>query len=421
MQGAGGAAIACSHKHSPHLTPLTHTHLDTRSHVSLHPHTPLHSHTSLHLTLTPHAPLLTHTYTPLCTLAHTLSPTGAYTQSKLATDGSLVVGSFLFVFIYLSFTTGSFFLGSFGMVMIFANFAPAILLYRIIFGYSYFGTLNMLAGAVLTHGPTSQSLLHAFPPPRLSLTIASLHSLVCNSCGCFAFCVRRRHLGSLYCAWNWSTCAHPSLAPQPPYPSHHTPHAIVALCAQVDDIFVLLDTWKATAVTAPQGAGVAERMSATLRHAGKAMATTSFSTIFAFVANATSRYTQCPQPSQLTHTQTHSLTPTHSHPFIVTHALTSLTSLTTAPPITRLATPLSQLPCSVHLWHLLCHARAVQLYLRLPLLSQRHCCLRPLPQALPPLLLWPQARACEATKAWLNLRRGWRWCRRWSWGGSWWR
>ena len=46
----------------------------------------------------------------------------------------------------------------------------------------------------------------------------------------------------------------------------------------------------APATPYPLPALVQERMSATLRHAGKAMATTSFSTIFAFLANATSSF-----------------------------------------------------------------------------------------------------------------------------------
>lgn len=55
------------------------------------------------------------------------------------------------------------------------------------------------------------------------------------------------------------------------------------------DIFVFLDTWDQMKLNM-RGQGVQARMSATLRHAGKAMATTSFSTIFAFLANATSSF-----------------------------------------------------------------------------------------------------------------------------------
>ena len=68
-----------------------------------------------------------------------------YVTYWLSVDGKLALGSFLFVLIYLSVMNKSFFLGLFGMLMVLANFIPAILLYRFIGGYTYFGTLNILA------------------------------------------------------------------------------------------------------------------------------------------------------------------------------------------------------------------------------------------------------------------------------------
>eukprot|EP00638_Chattonella_subsalsa_P013774 CAMPEP_0117786428 /NCGR_PEP_ID=MMETSP0948-20121206/5828_1 /TAXON_ID=44440 /ORGANISM="Chattonella subsalsa, Strain CCMP2191" /LENGTH=1226 /DNA_ID=CAMNT_0005615433 /DNA_START=52 /DNA_END=3732 /DNA_ORIENTATION=- len=66
-------------------------------------------------------------------------------QTWLAKDGALAIGtSFCFVFLYLMLMLRSFMLAVFGMGMILANFIPAILLYRGIAGFEYFGTLNML-------------------------------------------------------------------------------------------------------------------------------------------------------------------------------------------------------------------------------------------------------------------------------------
>uniref|UniRef100_A0A7S1U3D8 SSD domain-containing protein n=2 Tax=Phaeomonas parva TaxID=124430 RepID=A0A7S1U3D8_9STRA len=57
----------------------------------------------------------------------------------------------------------------------------------------------------------------------------------------------------------------------------------------VDDIFVFLDTWNAINFEHPHEP-FHEKMKHTLQHAGKAMATTSASTAFSFLANATSSF-----------------------------------------------------------------------------------------------------------------------------------
>ena len=54
------------------------------------------------------------------------------------------VGSIVFVLLYISAVTGSLFVGVMGLGQIFLAFPPAILLYRFVFGYAYFGTLNMM-------------------------------------------------------------------------------------------------------------------------------------------------------------------------------------------------------------------------------------------------------------------------------------
>ena len=67
-----------------------------------------------------------------------------YVQTKLNTNMVLVVGSIVFVLLYISAVTGSLFVGVMGLGQIFLAFPPAILLYRFVFGYAYFGTLNMM-------------------------------------------------------------------------------------------------------------------------------------------------------------------------------------------------------------------------------------------------------------------------------------
>ena len=57
----------------------------------------------------------------------------------------------------------------------------------------------------------------------------------------------------------------------------------------VDDVFVLTDTWRAKKIDHPD-LRVSDLMSVTILEAGKAMATTSASTAFSFLANATSQF-----------------------------------------------------------------------------------------------------------------------------------
>jgi hypothetical protein len=134
----------------------------------------------------------------------------AYTSAKLTEDMIIAVLSFLFVLIYLIVQSGSPFLGCMGMGLILLNFGPALLLYRFIGGYTYFGVLHVVT-------------------------------------------------------------------------------VFIVLGIGVDDMFVFMDTW--TAVNSEhQDANMHLRLSLALRHAGKAMATTSLSTIGSFLANTTSSF-----------------------------------------------------------------------------------------------------------------------------------
>ena len=61
----------------------------------------------------------------------------------------------------------------------------------------------------------------------------------------------------------------------------------IILAIGADDVFVICDTWAQYRAAAPD-ASMSKRLTATLKHAGKVMATTSLSTIFSFVGNTTS-------------------------------------------------------------------------------------------------------------------------------------
>merc|ERR1719204_3053342 len=63
----------------------------------------------------------------------------------------------------------------------------------------------------------------------------------------------------------------------------------IILAIGADDIFVICDTWSQYRTAAPD-APMANRMTATLQHAGKVMASTSASTCFSFIGNATSAF-----------------------------------------------------------------------------------------------------------------------------------
>merc|ERR1711951_95323 len=63
----------------------------------------------------------------------------------------------------------------------------------------------------------------------------------------------------------------------------------IILAIGADDIFVIVDTWQQYRTAAPEEP-MAKRMTATLKHAGKVMATTSASTCFSFIGNCTSAF-----------------------------------------------------------------------------------------------------------------------------------
>ncbi len=56
----------------------------------------------------------------------------------------------------------------------------------------------------------------------------------------------------------------------------------IILAIGADDIFVIADTWAQVRTAAPN-ASHSKRLTATLKHAAKVMATTSLSTIFSFI------------------------------------------------------------------------------------------------------------------------------------------
>lgn len=68
-----------------------------------------------------------------------------YTNAILLRDGMLLLFSILFIVVYLIVSLKSWWLGGVGMLMILGNFGPALLIYRLVSGYSYFGTLNALS------------------------------------------------------------------------------------------------------------------------------------------------------------------------------------------------------------------------------------------------------------------------------------
>merc|ERR1719384_2676855 len=63
----------------------------------------------------------------------------------------------------------------------------------------------------------------------------------------------------------------------------------IILSIGADDIFVLVDTWQQYKTAAPNEP-MDKRLTVTLKHAGKVMATTSLSTCFSFIANTTSSF-----------------------------------------------------------------------------------------------------------------------------------
>merc|ERR550525_2002307 len=63
----------------------------------------------------------------------------------------------------------------------------------------------------------------------------------------------------------------------------------IILAIGADDIFVIVDTWQQYRTAAPDEP-MEKRMTATLKHAGKVMATTSASTCFSFIGNCTSAF-----------------------------------------------------------------------------------------------------------------------------------
>ena len=63
-------------------------------------------------------------------------------NQTLGADGMFAFGSFIFVFLYMSFHTQSFFIASMGMSHVFLSFPMAFFFQRIVFGIRFFDILN---------------------------------------------------------------------------------------------------------------------------------------------------------------------------------------------------------------------------------------------------------------------------------------
>eukprot|EP01065_Artemidia_motanka_P032326 TRINITY_DN39338_c0_g1_i1.p1 TRINITY_DN39338_c0_g1~~TRINITY_DN39338_c0_g1_i1.p1 ORF type:complete len:1148 (+),score=297.26 TRINITY_DN39338_c0_g1_i1:66-3509(+) len=70
---------------------------------------------------------------------------GEYMNSLLISDGMYALGSMVFVWCYIAFMTESWWLATMGMGQILMSFLPSYLLYRGIFGQTYFGVFNLLS------------------------------------------------------------------------------------------------------------------------------------------------------------------------------------------------------------------------------------------------------------------------------------
>ncbi|XP_071961979.1 protein dispatched homolog 1-like [Antedon mediterranea] len=60
-------------------------------------------------------------------------------------DMSLVIGSFVFIYIFMVIQVGSFWITSFSIMSVFTSFLGANIIYRVIFDYRYFGIFHVLA------------------------------------------------------------------------------------------------------------------------------------------------------------------------------------------------------------------------------------------------------------------------------------
>ncbi|XP_033101171.1 protein dispatched homolog 3-like [Anneissia japonica] len=66
-------------------------------------------------------------------------------NAQVIKDISLVIGSFVFIYIFMVFQTGSFWITSFAIMSVLTSFLGANLIYRVIFDYRYFGIFHVLA------------------------------------------------------------------------------------------------------------------------------------------------------------------------------------------------------------------------------------------------------------------------------------
>ena len=68
---------------------------------------------------------------------------------SIKVDWTLILGAILFNFFFMWFQTGSLWITSFGILSIITSFFGANLVYRVVFGYRYFGYFNILALFIL--------------------------------------------------------------------------------------------------------------------------------------------------------------------------------------------------------------------------------------------------------------------------------
>ena len=66
-------------------------------------------------------------------------------NKQVILDLCLAIGSLIFIFLFMWFQTGSLFVSTFALLSVITSFCGANMLYRIVFGYRYFGVFHVLS------------------------------------------------------------------------------------------------------------------------------------------------------------------------------------------------------------------------------------------------------------------------------------
>ena len=72
-----------------------------------------------------------------------------YLDEQIVLDMLLVIAAIVSIGSYAIYSVGSVFLGTMGMLMIFMNFGPALILYRYISQFKYFGVFCILYNVLI--------------------------------------------------------------------------------------------------------------------------------------------------------------------------------------------------------------------------------------------------------------------------------